>query len=217
MTTERTVDVLKEWQKASEQGNQAEPKKQRQIYRQQSPTLHRRDVSHIDFFVTARFVHALISVKAAVEVKNGSGEPVRTRLPLVADMGQQGLNLPVWRKVGDEWQLAGYKFIERDAIAVAVPMMRAIVRYLGIRESAIVNALINLSMISVDIVTGKEGQRTLRQKFRGKLINPRDGQLLNVRPETVVGIDAMSAFVLDKNRVNEWIRKNLQKREQQGG
>ena len=217
MAKERTVDLLKEWQKATEQDNQPETKKERKIFRQQSPTLHRRDVTHVDFFVMARFIHALITVKAAVEVGTGQNSPVTTRMPLVTDMGKQILNLPVWRKTGAIWQQEGYKPFEKDAIAIAVPMMHAIVRYLGIRESAIVNALFNFSMISVDMLTGNEGKRSFRQRFRGKLINPRDGQPLNIQCETIVGIETMSAFILEKKRVNEWIQKNLQKNEQPGG
>lgn len=213
MTEERLVDVIPGLPKPTE----PEKKKPKNIFRQQAPTLHRRDVSYREFYVVARFIQALMTVKVAVTIASTTDSPVKTRLPLVADLGLQGLNLPVWRKVGTEWQLTGYKYFEKEAIAVAVPMMRCIVRYLGIKESAIISFLYNLSMIPVVVPTGKEGQRYLRQPFRGKLINPRDGQPLNVSPETIVGLDTMSAFILDKQRVNEWIRKELQKREQQNG
>lgn len=209
MTEERLVDVILGLPKPAE----PEQARRRNIFRRQAPTLHRRDVSHLDFYVVARFIHALMTVKAAVAVVNGTGSPVRTRLPLVADLGRQELNLPVWRKVGNDWQAAGYQLFEKEALALAVPMMHCIVRYLGVKESAIIGALYNLSMIAVAISAHSDGQRYFRQRFRGRLINPRDGQPVNVQPETIVGVETMSAFILDKSRVNEWIRKELQKRE----
>lgn len=212
MTEKRLVDEILGLPKPAE----PEKRKPKNIYRQQAPTLHRRDVPHIDFFVVARFVHALITVKAAVMVRAGQDDPVETRLPLVTDMGKQVLHLPVWRKVGSEWQQAGYQYFEREGMAVAVPMMHGVVRYLGIRESAIINALFSLSMISVEMVTGIEGKRFFRQQFRGRLINPRDGQPLSV-PLDSIDVGTMSAFILDKQRVNEWIKKELQKREKQNG
>jgi hypothetical protein len=164
-------------------------------------TLHRRDVEHMDFYVVARFIHALIKVRVEVKVD----EKTSLRIPQVLEVGVVEMCLPVWHKTGEGWQFSEYKTFAREGLGLTVAMMRAIVNYLGIRESAIVNALQSLSMISSSI--GPDGEkRQYRQMCIGNLINPSDGQRLSF-PEM-----ELEGFILDRKRVQEWIDKDLQKR-----
>lgn len=165
-------------------------------------TLHKRDVTLEEYFVVARFAFALTRVTV----------PGAYRIPQVLDLGNRDLHLPEWYKTGEGWKVDNYKARNKEALGIPVAMMRAISRKLGISESMILKALHSLSMISVDLYTIAEGPRRYRQLFSGKLINPVDGNPLNFAP-----FKDVEGFVLDKKRVNEWIKKDLKKREQPGG
>ncbi|TSK08543.1 MAG: hypothetical protein FPO08_04345 [Geobacter sp.] len=155
-------------------------------------TLHRRDIEAYDFFVVARFAHALVKVKMAVH-------GVKDKIPQVLDMGGTELTLPVWSKNGQGWYGAGFKQVKRDALCVSTSMMRAIVRYLGIREGAIVQTLFRLSMLSSS--QGNGDKRIFRQTCTGVLFDPATRQKLGFSEVTKEG------FIVDRKRIEEWIAK----------
>ena len=206
--TDRVFDWLQE------QYKDKKPDPPRKIFKTRNPTLHRRDVDHVDFYVLARFIHALTKVGVRVNVVDGAKSFV-SWMPLVGDLGVQDLRLPVWQKTGELWQHQGYQHFKKEAVCVAKPMMRAIANYLGMCESAIVTALFRLSFLSVDIPTEDTGNRRVRQKFTGRLINPVDSRPLSLQPEKIPALATMEGFILDKQRVVEWVEKDLAKRGQQ--
>lgn len=168
-----------------------------QIKEKHYTTLHKREVTKEEFYIVARFIFALTHVIVPLY-----------KMPLLLDIGITDLRLPVWRKTGDGWKLADYQVFSKEAFGLPVPMMRAISRKLSIGENLILDALHSLSMISVDMLTSAtEGPRRYRQTFGGKFVNPSDCQPLSVKP-----IQNVEGFVLDKQRVQERIKKDLQKR-----
>ncbi|WP_129126914.1 hypothetical protein [Geomonas oryzae] len=155
-------------------------------------TLHRRDIGPDDFFVVARFAHALVKVKMAVQ-------GVKDKIPQVLDMGETELTLPVWAKNEEGWHQAGFKQVKRDALCITTPMMRAIVRYLGIREGAFVQTLFRLSMLSSG--QGNGDKRIFRHTCTGMLFDPATRQKLGFSEVTKEG------FIVDRKRIDEWIAK----------
>lgn len=180
-----------------------EPKRKR--IEQRRTTLHRRDLEHIDFYVIARFVHGLITVRTETAID----DKTTMRIPQVLDLGNRILYLPEWEKTGKGWVFAELGEHVKPAICVSTHMMRAIGRYVGLRESAMVNALYKLSMVSVIGFNG-EGRPRYRQRCKGRFINPADGQKLNFAERELEG------FVLDGKRVREWIDKELNGCERSG-
>jgi hypothetical protein len=158
-------------------------------------TLHRRDLEHSVFYAAARFFYGMTKVRARVDWTT-------LRIPQVLELGEIELSLPVWHKTGAGWEFSEYKKFNKEALGVTMAMMRAIGRYLDMRESDILNALHLLSIISVTI--GPDGRKRYRHACSGRLINPVDGQLLNF-PE----FKHLECFVLDRKRADEWIQKVL--------
>jgi len=191
----RTVDLINAKAKELQEQKAAQPPKKTE---KRFDTLHRRDINSMDFYHVGRFIHALKKVR----VKDKMG------IPQVIAMGEQELRLPVWYKSGDGWKLSSFRNFNREAVGITVAMMRAIERYLGIRECILIEALFNLSMISVERTTGTTGKRRYRQSCSGRLINPVDGTPFRYNP-----VEGIEAFVLDWKRVKEWIDKGRAKRD----
>lgn len=101
-----------------------------------SNTLHRKDITHDEFSLLARFSRSL----QVVEGSNG-------RLPWL--VGEVEMWLPVWHQSRGSWQLSTYKPFIREALGLEVWAFRKICRYLCVKEADLIRTLYRLSMLAV--------------------------------------------------------------------
>lgn len=120
-------------------------------------TVHRRDITHADFSLLARFCHALTVLDGFAGTS------------VYWELGKVPMTLPIWFLAGSGWTLAGYKVFTREAIWLETSVFRRICRYLQVKEPQLVDLLFRLSMLSV--VSGQQlhEPRRIRQPFTGKL------------------------------------------------
>ncbi|TWJ16891.1 hypothetical protein [Geobacter argillaceus] len=118
-----------------------------------STTVHRKDMTSADFTLLAKFSRALVNSTALF------GKQMVHELPV------DYMQLPVWRKTADGWQVAGVRAFHSERIGISVNDFRRICRYLQEKESIVVGVLFRLSMIDVLTYSETTGKKELRQRF----------------------------------------------------
>ena len=170
------------------------------IKRCPSGTLHRRDLASCDFGVLVSFIRALTFIRPVTRIVMIDGEERVVEIHRTIDVGKQELRLPLWYKANGQWQEAGFKIYEKEAILVPLSIMRRIAKYMSIKESAIIRTLFKFSMIS-SFILHQNNQLLYRYRYSWKT-----SDIDFERIEVVI-----EGFMLDKERVDQWTTKVLNK------
>jgi hypothetical protein len=99
-------------------------------------TLHRKDISAIEFKILAMFCAALNRLQ-------------EDDLELLWYLGEVKMFLPVWAKAGGEWRLSRYKEFTKESIGIQTADFRRICRYMAVKEHVVIRVLFRLSMLAV--------------------------------------------------------------------
>ena len=116
-------------------------------------SMHRKDITSDDFRLLAQFCIALKKLSSHQQ------EPGAC----FYELGLHDLYLPIWHKFATTWTIKCYKKYRIEAIGVETVDFRNIARYVGVKESRLVDVLFRLSMLGI-VPESHIGR--IRPKFR---------------------------------------------------
>lgn len=137
-----------------------------------SSTLHRKDMTHADFLILAKFSWLF---------QQSACDSATLNCGLVCYLGEVSMNLPIWCKSNNDWKLDRFKEFKREAVGIESSALRNMCRYLELKEHVVIDVLFRFSMLSV--VAGQKTfeKRRFRMHFFGEVktsmcvVEPSDG------------------------------------------